>query len=133
MILLDTCTLLWLVRGEGLPPAVAARIADPEAAVYVSAISAFEIGVKHARGRLGLPLAPRVWWDTVLTHHALAEVPVEAAIALAAAALPPLHADPADRILVATALHLDALLLTPDEHIAAYPGVRVAWSGAAPP
>jgi PIN domain nuclease of toxin-antitoxin system len=127
VILLDTCTLLWLVRGEGLPASVAARIEEAEGA-YVSAISALEIGIKVTKGRLALGLDPVRWWSRVLDHHVLAEVPVEGAIAMRAAALPPLHADPADRVIVATAQHLRATLLTPDPLIRAYPGVEVRWA-----
>lgn len=126
MILLDTCTLLWLARGEGLPDAVAREIEEADGA-FVSAISALEIGLKVAKGRLSLGMAPRRWWAAVLDQHGLAEVPVEGDIALRAAALPPIHADPADRVLVATALHLRAVLLTPDPLIKAYPEVGVRW------
>ena len=128
MILLDTCTLLWLARGEGLPPAVAARIDDPEHAIFVSAISALEIGVKVAKGRLTLPMPLGAWWAAVLEQHGLGEVAVEAEIAIASTELPPIHLDPADRILIATARHLGATLLTPDPLIAQYPGVTVAWT-----
>lgn len=128
MILLDTCTLLWLARGQGLPEPVSARIADEGNAVFVSAISAWEIGVKLRKGRLGLPMPLQAWWGTVLQHHALTEVPVEADVAIRATELPPLHADPADRLLVATARHLRATLLTPDPLIRAYPDVEVAWA-----
>lgn len=127
MILLDTCTLLWLASGGELPELVRELIGDSDVPAHVSAVSAWEIGVKHAKGRLGLPMAPERWWSTVITHHGLGEVPLEPEIAFRAAALPSIHADPADRILVATALHLDALLLTPDPLIHAYPEVKLAW------
>ncbi len=127
MILLDTCSFLWLARGT-LPQGVAARIRDQDNALFISAISAFEIGVKSAKGRLLLPMPLSVWWATLVDHHALGVVAVEAEIAIAATQLPPIHADPADRILVATAMHLGATLLTPDPMIAAYPDVRVEWN-----
>jgi PIN domain nuclease of toxin-antitoxin system len=126
MILLDTCTVLWLAQGAPLPTAVEAVLSSDNP-VFVSAISAWEIGVKAARGRLTLPLPAARWWTEVLDAHTLAEVPVDGAIALRSAELPPLHADPADRILVATALHLRARLLTPDPLIAAYPGIDTLW------
>ncbi len=126
MIVLDTCTLLWLVQGQGLPPAVARTIDDADAA-FVSAMSALEIGIKVAKGRLSLPLPPRAWWAAALEQHGLAEVPVEGDIALRAAALPPVHADPADRVILATALHLRATLLTPDPLLHAYPDMPVRW------
>lgn len=132
MILLDTCTLLWLARGEGLPVDVARAIDDADGA-FVSAISALEIGIKVAKGRLEVGMPLRAWWPAVLEQHRLAEVPVEADIALRAAALPPVHADPADRVLIATAQHLRARLVTPDPLIRAYPGVEVWWGGAQQP
>lgn len=127
MILLDTCTLLWLAAGVTLPASVMADIANMENGLFVSAISALEIGIKVAKGKLELPLPPAEWWRVVLDHHGIAEVPVEGVIALNAAALPPIHADPADRVIVATAMHLRARLLTPDPMIARYPGVEVRW------
>lgn len=127
MILLDTCTLLWLARGEGLPPVVAQEIERADAA-FVSAMSALEIGVKVAKRKLSVGMAPRAWWPAVLEQHGLAEVPVEGDIALRAAALPPIHGDPADRVIIATALHLGAKLLTPDPLIRAYSGVDVWWA-----
>jgi PIN domain nuclease of toxin-antitoxin system len=126
MIVLDTCTLLWLVRGQGLPPHVARAIEEADAA-FVSAMSALEIGIKVSKGRLTLGLPTRAWWAAALDQHGLAEVPVEGDIALRAAALPPIHADPADRVILATALHLRATLLTPDPLIHAYPDVPVRW------
>ncbi|MBM4366313.1 MAG: type II toxin-antitoxin system VapC family toxin [Deltaproteobacteria bacterium] len=126
MIVLDTCTLLWLVNGE-LPPAVAERIANHDDAVLVTAVSAWEIGVKHAKGKLVLPMPPAEWWARVIDAHGLGEVPIEPAVALHATQLPPLHADPADRMIVATAMVLRATLLTPDPLIRAYPGLKLAW------
>lgn len=127
MILLDTCTLLWLAD-RSLPPPLMALLGAHDDAVLVSGISAWEVGVKYAAGKLPLPAPPEVWWPGVVAHHDLGEVPVESEIALLSTRLPPLHADPADRILVATAMHLGATLLTPDPRIAAYPGVNVRWA-----
>ncbi len=126
MILLDTCTLLWLAKGEHLPPAVAARIGGDEA-LFVSAFSALEIGVKVAKGRLELPVPLGEWWPAVLEHFGTAEVPVDGEIAVRATALPPIHNDPADPFILASALHLRATLLTPDPAISAYPDAPVAW------
>jgi PIN domain nuclease of toxin-antitoxin system len=61
-----------------------------------------------------------------LASHGIIEIPVNATLALSAIALPDLHNDPPDRILVATALENDLSLLTPDKHIQAYP-VPVSW------
>ena len=126
MIVLDTCTLLWLAAGTGLPAPVRARIARADGA-FVSAISALEIGVKVRKGKLELPMVLDAWWPAVLEHHGLTVVPMDDDIAIRATGLPPVHADPADRVILATALHLRAVLLTPDPLIRAYPGAPVEW------
>jgi PIN domain nuclease of toxin-antitoxin system len=73
-MLLDTCALLWLASGAGrLSPAALNRINEAPA-VYVSAISGFEIALKAARGKLGLPVAPKEWFERLIHHHGLAGV-----------------------------------------------------------
>lgn len=127
-MLLDTCTLLWLAGDPASLSAPArAAIADAPGLLCVSAISALEIGVKVRKGKLELPLPPEEWWALALRTHDLTEVEVDGDPGVASAALPPLHRDPADRIIVATALAMGLPVLTPDRHIAAYPGVEVRW------
>lgn len=128
MVLLDTCTLLWLAAGsDRLSAPARTRIAGSAGGLFVSAISAFEVGVKSAKGALTLPLPAGEWYEAVLDHHGLAEIPVTGRIAAAATALPRLHADPCDRILVATAIESGLTVLTPDPLVAAYPEVRTEW------
>ena len=128
MLLLDTCTLLWLAADE-------ARLSDPARelirenadSLFVSAISAFEIAVKHRKGALRLPVAPGSWFPHIVQHHGIQELPVTSGIAILSAELPLLHNDPCDRIIVATA-HTERLrILTPDPLIRAYPGTEVCW------
>ena len=58
-VLLDTCEFLWLVTGDPrLPSSVAAAVRDPANEVYLSAVSFWEISVKHALGKLPLPQPP---------------------------------------------------------------------------
>ena len=57
----------------------------------------------------------------------LAEPPLDARIACAAAALPPIHGDPFDRVVVALAGDRALTILTSDENIPKYPGVRTIW------
>lgn len=128
MILLDTCTFLWLVNGgAALSAAARTQISSNAGTLFLSAISAFEIDQKAAKGRLELPLPPLDWYRRALVVHGIREVAVTGDIGLRASALAPLHADPFDRILVATAQAYNYLLLTPDPLIAAYPGLRTAW------
>ena len=55
-ILLDTCEFLWLVAGDSkLSPAFASAVHDPQNQVFLSAVSFWEISLKHSLGRLPLP------------------------------------------------------------------------------
>ena len=128
MGLLDTCTLLWLVADQGrLSTAARAFLAAHAGRLFVSAISAFEIALKQRKGALGLPLPTRTWYLRALEFHGLREVPLDGSIAIAAAELPPLHRDPCDRIIVATAQAHGLTIVTPDPAIAAYPTSKVVW------
>jgi PIN domain nuclease of toxin-antitoxin system len=95
--------------------------------LFVSAISAFEIGLKQKKGRLTLPLPAEQFFAVALSTHGLREVPVDGAIAARSTSLPPLHADPADRMIIATAQRDGLTILTPDPLIHAYPDTRVSW------
>ena len=124
MILLDTCALLWLAGDDpALRPSLRARI-DAEALVAVSAISAFEVSLKWRAGKLELPLPAGEWWDDVVRHHRIEVLPIDAAVAIRATALPPIHRNPADRFIIATALMRGAPVITTDPRFAEY-GVEV--------
>ncbi len=136
MILLDTCSLLWLVSNRAELSPAAVRAIDGARQVFVSAASAFEIGIKYRRGRLPLALAPQDWWTAAVTRLGLDELAITSAVALAASALPTElrvgrrtvdHRDPGDRLLVATAAQHGLTIVTPDPLIAAYPGAEVLW------
>lgn len=128
MVLLDTCTLLWLTGDQAKLSDVAREaILANAGGVCVSAISAWEITLKVSAGKLLIPLPPQEWYPAVLQHHGLLEIPVSGAIAIASALLPRIHTDPADRLLIATAIQEQIPLLTPDGHISAYGQVRVVW------
>lgn len=128
MLLLDTCTLLWLAADESrLSEKARDLIRENADGLFVSAISAFEIAVKHRKGALRLPLPPRSWFPQVTKHHGVGELPVTSQVALLSAELPPLHNDPCDRIIVATAQAERLPILTPDPLIRAYPEAETCW------
>jgi PIN domain nuclease of toxin-antitoxin system len=128
VILLDTCTLLWLVSGhERLSVRARERIEGSRGAIFVSAISALEVALEQRKGRLELPLSPHEWYPLALRHHGVVEIPITGSIALDSAALPDLHRDPADRVIVATAHAHQLTILSPDPLIRAYPEVRTDW------
>ena len=124
MIILDTCALLWLVQGAGrITEPVLQRIED-EPVVSVCAMSAFEIGVKRASGKLSLPMTTREWWTRAVQHHRLNIINLNAEILVEATELPQIHRDPADRIIIAAARIHAAPVVTSDERFADY-GVEV--------
>ena len=128
MILLDTCTLLWLSDPKAkLPPEVAKSIrSTPPSERFVSAISAFEIGYKHALGKLQLPVNPKVWFQETCSQRGINSLSVNETIALRASQLPRHHRDPADRFIISTAIEFGLLILTPDSKFQAYP-VSLLW------
>jgi PIN domain nuclease of toxin-antitoxin system len=128
VILLDTCTLLWLaLEPEKLSPPARTAIAQAGEFVFVSAISAWEIAWKHRHGRLRLQLGVDAWFPLALENHALRELGISATIALRMAALPEIHRDPADRFLIATAQEHRLTLLTPDPLIRQYADLDTLW------
>ena len=94
-----------------------AAIEDAGNEVLVSAASVWEAAVKVAAGRLRMPIG----LDEAATAAGFAELPVGWRSARRAAALPPLHADPFDRMLVAQALDEGLVLVTRDRAVLQYP------------
>jgi len=121
-LLLDTHVLLWTQTDPTRLGPVLAVVADPSSELLVSAASAWEIAIKASTGRLPLPDPPLVWVPSRLAALGARAVAVEHADALATAALPPLHRDPFDRLLVAQARRLGARVVTADEQVVAYGG-----------
>ncbi len=119
--LLDTHCWLWLqTTPERLPSTLLETLGDRSVEIFFSAASAWELGIKCAVGRLELPDPPAVYVRRTMRRMGARELPISHAHALAAAALPPLHRDPFDRMLIAQA-RLDRLtLITADRAITAY-------------
>ncbi len=120
-VLLDTHIFLWLNTeperlGEHLP-----LVEDRRNALLVSAVSSWEIAIKHGLGRLPLPESPERYVPERLRAIGAEALAIEHTHALAVAALPPMHRDPFDRLLVAQAGLLDVPILTADPQVAQYP------------
>ncbi len=126
MIVLDTCAVLWLAAGSPRLSEEVRRRIDEEPVVAISSISAFEIALKYRDGKLALPLPPREWWKRVLDHHRLDLLQLEPEILFTAVGLPPVHRDPADRFIIATAIIRDASVVTADARFSDY-GVTVLY------
>jgi PIN domain nuclease of toxin-antitoxin system len=96
--------------------------------VFISSISAWEVVMLVKRQRLVLTLDVHEWINTSAALPFVHFVPVGNDITVGAVNLPePLHNDPADRIIAATARVLDVPLITRDRRLIDYPGVKTVW------
>ena len=128
MTLLDTHVFVWLASDQGaLSPAAHAAIKKDRDSLFISVVTAWEVALLQKKGRLFLPLPPEEFIQRALRHHGVQELQLQREIAMAAVALPDIHNDPFDRILVAEALHHKCRIITKDEKIPLYPGVKAIW------
>ena len=126
-VLVDTCTFLWMADdAPNLSEQARLTVIDPDNEVYLSAVSAWEIAIKHALGKLPLPDQPEQFVPTQRALLGLTTLPVEEEAVLAVARLPALHRDPFDRLLICQALTHGLLLVSPDPLMQQYP-VRTLW------
>ena len=126
-LLLDTCAFLWIAGGgRKLPDRVAALYQSPDNDVFLSAASAWEIAIKHATGRLPLPVAPQAFVAEERERCGVASLSIDEESTLHVARLPLLHRDPFDRLLVAQAIVHGLTILTPDPLVSQYPA-RTMW------
>lgn len=125
-VLLDTCAVIWLATKAPVAREAQARIVEAAmaGAIFVSPISAWEIGLL-ARPKAGpthqfLP-DPAIWFARFMAGPGVRPAPFNADIAIASSLLPsPLHGDPADRFLIATARHMNVPIMTRDGPIRNY-------------
>lgn len=104
------------------------QAAFAERRLWVSAISAWEVALLVQRGRLELRLPVREWVARSEALSGLRFLPVDHTLGVRAVELPDLHADPADRLIVASSERLGAMLVTRDERLRRYPGVTCIWT-----
>ena len=123
-MILDTCALLWLASGSKKLSRAALKEINTAPAVYVSAISGFEVSLKTSAGRLELSHPVETWFEQVIEHHGLTVLPLGLDVCIAAAKLPPIHDDPFDRFIIAAAKLHDLTVVTSDEQFEKY-GVTV--------
>ena len=123
--LLDTHTFLWWCLGaEQLSPRAREIIADGNNEVYFSAASAWEISIKAGKGRLVLPEEPGRFISSRMNQHRFLTLPIQISHTLRVYDLPPHHADPFDRLLIAQSLMESLPLITKDVEIKKY---AVEW------
>lgn len=117
-LLLDTHAFLWAINNDPrLTPEARAAIVDGRNLVYVSAVSAWEIAIKRARGKLQLP--PGDYLEQLRLYR-FTPLSITTEHALAVEALPAHHNDPFDRMLIAQAREEKLTLVTHDRRINRY-------------
>ena len=133
MIVLDTHALLWWVNDDGRLSAPASRAIAQECRredgqILISAITAWEIALLVAKGRLALTMDVDDWLRTVGKIEGVHFVPVDNEIAVQSVQLPGVfHPDPADRIITALARHYSIAVVTGDTKIRNYRHVKTVW------
>lgn len=126
-ILLDTCAFLWFITDAPILSLRAREVfVEVENEIYLSAVSTWEIAIKHALGRLPLPMSPEQYVPAQRAKHGIDFLPLQEEATLSLKRLPQIHKDPFDRMLVCQALVHDMALLTPDPLISQYP-VSTVW------
>jgi PIN domain nuclease of toxin-antitoxin system len=127
--LLDTGVWLWSV---GEPTRISSRarevIVDAKQAVFLSAVTSWEVAIKAGSGKLHLPEPPDLFVPRRMASQGLRALAVSHQHALAVFALPVHHRDPFDRLLIAQAQVEDMTLITADRMFDRYP-IQVLWAG----
>lgn len=133
MILLDTHAWIWLLADRDHLSAAANReiarhleAGRPES-ICVSAISVWELFMLVKKGRLLLSVPPQAFVSNTKRDPLLRIIPVDEAIARRSVELPDYHADPADRMILATAAEHGLVIVTRDAHFSRYGVAPVLW------
>jgi len=123
-MLLDTCALLWLAHDRSrISEQTLAKI-ETVPVVCITSVTGFEIGLKWKAGKLQLPVPPREWINEIIAHHRIDVIGLDLEVCIKATELPPIHKDPCDRFIIATALTHNLPVVTADNRFVAY-GVEV--------
>ncbi len=127
-VLLDTCAIIWAVsEPDKLSAQARAVLEEGDTEVFVSPISCAELACLQERGRIELDVHWKTWFDRYLDLNGWQVIDISLPIIQDAFALPSeFHADPADRIITATARTERLTLVTGDQKLIRYPFVETA-------
>jgi PIN domain nuclease of toxin-antitoxin system len=123
MILLDTCALIWIVNNDPVLPAALSAVQGAIRAgrLFVSSISAWEIGTLASRGQLKLEIPAELYVSRAFSSAGVQIAVLTPEIAVRSCCLPGSpSSDPADRMLIATAMVMGLKLMTRDHRILDY-------------
>ena len=125
IIVLDTHIWIWYINleWERFPPAWLDAIETAEQ-VGISSVSCYEVALAEQRGRLLLPCQVDEWFTDALAPSGISLFPLTPQIASCAVNLSPIHRDPFDRIIIATAIEYQAYLASIDGYFRQYPELK---------
>jgi PIN domain nuclease of toxin-antitoxin system len=124
--LLDTHTAVWFFNGDRALSDTAKQIIDNLSDhVYISIASVWELAIKISIGKMSFPGRIAGFVSLAETNH-IPIIPIETCHLPILEALPSIHKDPFDRLLIATAMAEQMTLITTDENIARY-NVSQVW------
>ena len=128
-VLLDTCAILWVIlEPQKISSKVQKILTQSEMEIIVSPISCAEIACGVEKERITLDRHWKKWFRYFVTENGWQSAEITLDVIEEAYALPePMHRDPADRIIVATARLLRIPIITGDKLILAYPHVETMW------
>lgn len=119
-VLLDTCAAIWLSEGEVLSDEFMAYL-NVGAPIFVSPFTAWEISMLVSRKRIDAVVDPMVWYRALINLKGVTVAELSPEILMLSNALPDQPPpDPADRIMIATAINYDLMLATRDKKILQY-------------
>ena len=127
MILLDTHAWIWWLAEPRKLSRPAARAIAGANEVAVSPVSCWEVAMLVKKGRLRFDRDVQTWIQQAFARPQISLAELTPRIAVEAAALDALGADPSDCLIVATAQVLHVPIVTKDERIHRFPGVRAVW------
>lgn len=128
-LLLDTHIFLWLQTDPARLGDHLSLVESRRTRLLLSAVSSWEIAIKHSLGRLPLPESPERYVPDRMRAIDARGLPIQHSHALAASSLPPLHRDPFDRMLIAQAGVLGVSIITADPAVAQYPAETLLVGG----
>jgi PIN domain nuclease of toxin-antitoxin system len=124
MIVIDTHVLVWLVQEDRRLGVAAKAVVEKErgsTGALIPAIMSWEVAMLVDKEKLALGMEAGLWFTHILAAGGFRWMALTPEIGIDAGALPgTIHGDPADRLMIATARHLDCPLVTADEKILAY-------------
>ncbi len=119
--LIDThCWLWWHINPEKLHQKAFKIIENRETTIYFSAVSAWEIVIKHNLKKLKLPMPPYEYISKRLEMSFMDVLPIQLEQVLQVQNLPDIHKDPFDRLLIAQAKTKESIVISEDQQFENY-------------